>query len=128
MNLRFYYCDICKKTVAVVTDTGTPTHCCGQPMRELIPNRTDGALEKHVPVYSVAGSMVSAQVGSVLHPMTEKHSIVWIGLRTAKGFQMRELKSGDNPEADFFLESDDRAEAVYAFCNLHGLWIAEIHD
>lgn len=125
MDLHFYHCEICGKVLVVLSGAGVPTSCCGQDMKELVPNRTDGAVEKHVPVFSTDGSTVSVQVGSTLHPMMDNHSITWIGLRTAHGFQFRELHPGDSPEASFVLSPGDHAEAVYAFCNLHGLWCSE---
>lgn len=125
MNLHFYHCNICGKVIAVFSDTGVPTICCGQSMQELVPNVTDGVAEKHVPIFKKDGNSVMVQVGSVPHPMTDSHCITWIGLRTTYGFQMRELKPGDRPEACFTLASGDKAEAVYAYCNLHGLWRSE---
>lgn len=125
MNLRFFHCSICGKVIAILSDTGIPTHCCGRAMRELVPNRTDGAVEKHVPVLSVTGNAVSVQVGGEPHPMTGSHSITWIGLRTSKGFQFRELHPGDSPAAGFSLPAGDPVKAGYAYCNLHGLWCSD---
>lgn len=125
MNLRFYHCDICGKTIAVLSDTEIPTDCCGQTMHELAANRTDGAAEKHVPVFSTMGNTVLVRVGSAPHPMMDNHSITWIALSTVHGFQFRELHPGDRPEVSFFLHPKDHAVAAYAFCNLHGLWCSE---
>ena len=125
MTLHFYHCDICGKNIAVLSEADIPTSCCGQTMKELVPNQTDGAFEKHVPVFRKIGHTVTVRVGSVPHPMTEEHSITWIGLRTSGGFQFRELHPGDSPEAVFLIENEDQAEAVYAYCNLHGFWISE---
>ena len=125
MNLHFYHCDTCGKTIAVLSGTEIPTICCGQKMRELIPNKTDAAVEKHVPVVTVSCDTITVRVGSTPHPMAEEHSITWIGLKTAQGFQIKELHPGDSPEACFRLSEGDCAEAAYACCNLHGLWISE---
>lgn len=65
------------------------------------------------------------QIGSNPHPMTDSHSITWIGLRSTYGFQFRELHHGDSPVASFSLPSEDHVEAVYAYCNLHGLWYSD---
>lgn len=124
MKLHFYKCDICGKIVTILSDTGVPTDCCGQPMRELIPGEEDGASEKHVPVFSIEGGMVKVKVGSLAHPMTAEHGIRWVGLGTAHGFQFRELCPGDPPEAVFFIDPADTVKEVYAYCNLHGLWRA----
>lgn len=126
MNLQFYRCDICEKVITVLFDTGIPTDCCGQPMEELVPNRTDGAAEKHVPVIHKEEDTVFVKVGSEPHPMLNNHSILWIGLRTAQGFQFKKLNPGDLPEAAFSICAGDRAEAAYAFCDIHGLWCAEL--
>ena len=125
MNVRFYHCDICGKVIAVLNDTGSPTVCCGWIMQKLEPNRSDGAAEKHVPVFSVSGDAVLVRIGSAPHPMADSHSITWIALRTAQGLRFRQLHPGDRPEAVFRLDPGDRAEAVYALCNLHGLWSSE---
>ena len=122
MKLHFFRCAICGKVIAILSDTGVPTVCCGQTMRELALNDTDGAFEKHVPVFCSNNNAVSVCVGSVPHPMTDIHSITWIGLQSAFGFQFVERHPGNNPKADFHLCPEDRAEAVYAYCNLHGLW------
>lgn len=126
MNLHFYHCDVCGKTITVLSDSGTATVCCGRPMRELIANRTDGAAEKHVPAVALDGHTVSAHVGSLPHPMQAEHSIMWIGLQTDFGFHFRELHPGDLPRAAFALLPGERAMAVYAYCNLHGLWCAPV--
>lgn len=124
MNIHFYHCAICGKVIAVLSDTGVPTVCCGETMEELIPNTTDGVTEKHVPVIREDGSAVTVRIGSAPHPMEDSHRIPWIGLRTAGGFQFRELCAGEEPEAAFALSPGDCAETAFAFCNLHGLWSA----
>lgn len=128
MNMRFYQCDICGKVIAVITDTDIPTICCGQTMRELIPNTTDGAAEKHVPVYYSEGDTVTIHVGSAPHPSADNHYIGWIALRTDGGFQFRELHPGDLPTTVFTVDPADPVRAVYAFCNLHGLWLSETEN
>ena len=122
--MKFYKCDICGKIVAMVKETSVDTVCCGKPMRELVPGTTDGAAEKHVPVYTVTGNTVSVKVGSVEHPMAEAHHIEWIAIETENGNQRRELKPGDKPEATFALVPYDKVKNVYEYCNLHGLWKA----
>lgn len=122
MNLIFYRCEICGKIIAVISDSGVPTVCCGQNMHELIPGETDGAAEKHVPVFSVGDNSVTVQVGSVLHPMIDSHLIEWIALQTDKAFTFRELHRGYSPETSFCIRPDEKIENVYAYCNLHGLW------
>ena len=95
-------------------------------MTELVPNTTDAAQEKHVPVVEVKGNTVKVSVGSVAHPMLEEHFIQFIILETKQGFQKKDLKPGEKPEALFALADGDEAVAAYEYCNLHGLWKAEI--
>ena len=90
---------------------------------ELIPNTTDAAGEKHVPVISVSGDEVKVMVGSVEHPSLPAHYIEWILLETEQGFQIHYLKPGMKPEARF--EVNEAVVAAYEYCNLHGLWIAK---
>ncbi|MBQ0033377.1 MAG: desulfoferrodoxin [bacterium] len=120
--MKFYKCEICGKIVAMVKETPVDTMCCGQAMRELVPGTTDGATEKHVPVYTLEGNTVKVKVGSVEHPMTDAHHIEWIAIETENGNQRKELKPGDKPEATFALVPLDKVKSVYEYCNLHGLW------
>ena len=120
--MKFYKCEICGKIVAMVRETPVDTMCCGQAMRELVPGTTDGATEKHVPVYTLEGNTVKVKVGSVEHPMTDAHHIEWIAIETENGNQRKELKPGDKPEATFALVPRDKVKSVYEYCNLHGLW------
>ena len=92
---------------------------------EIIPNTTDAAGEKHVPVIEVSGNVVSVKVGSVEHPMLEAHFIQWILLETENGCQIRNLKPGEAPKAEFRVSSGEKVLAAYEYCNLHGLWKSE---
>lgn len=125
MAVKFYKCLKCGKIVGEIVSTKAPLECCGEPMVELVPNTTDAAEEKHVPVVNVEGDKVTVKVGSVEHPMAEDHYIQWIYIATEYGGQRKALKPGDRPEATFAL-ADDKAIAAYAMCNLHGLWKADI--
>ena len=92
---------------------------------ELVPNTTDAAGEKHVPVISQEGGIVTVKVGAVEHPMMEKHYITMIALETNKGYQVKELSPEDKPQAQFALLEGEEVVAAYEYCNLHGLWKAE---
>lgn len=124
MEQKFYICSHCGKIVAVVKESGVPVMCCGQKMTEIIPGSVDAATEKHVPVYTVENNIVTVNVGSVEHPMLPEHYIEWVSLQTKQGNQRKALKPGDKPQICFALCDGDEVEAVYAYCNLHGLWKA----
>ena len=94
-------------------------------LTELVPNTTDAAGEKHVPVIRVNGNSVKVEVGAVAHPMLDAHYITFIVLETSQGYQKKDLKPGDKPEAVFALADGETVVAAYEYCNLHGLWKAE---
>ena len=99
--------------------------CCGSKMTEIKAGSVDASREKHVPVVDVSGNLVTVTVGSVIHPMSEEHSIEWIYLLTEQGGQLKYLAPGSEPRAVFAIDGD-KPIAVYAYCNLHGLWKSEI--
>ena len=121
-ELKFYVCSHCGNLVEMVHSSGVPMICCGQPMKELVPNTVDAAGEKHKPVVTVEGSTVTVVVGSVAHPMTEEHLIQWVVLETSQGWQQKKLAAGDAPEVKFALAEGEAPVAAWAYCNLHGLW------
>ena len=95
-------------------------------MHKLEANTTDAAQEKHVPVIQVEGNLVTVKVGSAVHPMTEEHLISWISLQTKQGNQRKALSAGQEPKVEFMICDGEEVVAAYAYCNLHGLWKAEI--
>ena len=123
--MEFYICEHCGNIIGMVKDSGVPVMCCGQKMTKMVPGTSDGAFEKHVPVYTVKDNTVSVTVGSEEHPMLDAHYIEWIAVETAKGAQRKKLKPGEAPKAEFALTPDDSVVAVYEYCNLHGLWKSE---
>lgn len=118
---KFYVCRICGNLVGMIHDADVEIICCGQPMEELVANTEEASVEKHLPVVSVDGDKVTVEVGSVPHPMVDAHYLPWIYLETKNGGQRRNLVPGDKPHAVFSVV-DDEAIAVFAYCNLHGLW------
>lgn len=124
MELKFYRCEHCGNIIAMIKNAGVPVICCGQKMTEIIPGTTDAAVEKHVPAYTVEGNKVHVTVGTVEHPMAEEHYIEWVSLQTKSGNQRKALKPGEEPKTCFALCDGDEVVAVYAYCNLHGLWKA----
>ena len=122
---RFYICKHCGNLIGMIHESGAPITCCGDHMTELIPGTVDASLEKHVPVATVEGDIVTVNVGAVAHPMVPEHYIEWIYLQTENGGQRKVLKPGDLPKAQFALLGD-KPVAVFEYCNLHGLWKATI--
>ena len=123
---RLLISDDKKSIIMLITGGGQDISCGGKPMNFLTANTTDAAQEKHVPQVTFDGKKVSVKVGSVEHPMTEAHLIQWIYLQTKKGGQYVHLSASDKPEAEFIIADGDEPIAAYEFCNLHGLWKAEI--
>lgn len=124
-RVTFYQCPICGNIAIKVVDGGGTMMCCGQPMKVMEPNTTDAAQEKHVPAVSIEDGVLTAQVGSVIHPMEEDHYIQWIYLATEEGVLARCLKPGEAPVASFVLDGQTPI-AVFEYCNKHGLWKAEL--
>lgn len=120
--MKFYICKHCGNIVTKLTSVGVPLKCCGEELQLLEAGVTDAAVEKHVPAVTVEGNVVKVSVGSVTHPMTAEHSILWVALETEKGASIQWLNPGEAPEAVFALAEGQTAKAVYAYCNLHGLW------
>ena len=120
--MKFFKCRHCGKIIAVVNERNVPTICCGEPMSEMIPNTSDGAFEKHVPVYEVKDNVVTVTVGEVKHPMMENHYIEWIAIETNFGNQRKVLKPGEEPVVKFALLEGEKVIRVVEHCNLHGLY------
>ena len=123
--MEFYICKHCGNIITFAENKGVPVVCCGERMHKLEPGSVDAAVEKHVPVYTVEGNTVTVTVGSVTHPMTTEHLIDWIALETEQGTQIKHLTADSAPSVTFALADGDKVKKVYAYCNLHGLWVAE---
>ena len=124
MTSRFevYKCEVCGNIVEVLHEGKGELVCCGQPMKLNKENTVDAAKEKHVPVIEKTAKGFKVNIGSVTHPMEEKHYIEWIEL-IADGVAYRKfLNPGDAPEAEFCLDTTQVTAREY--CNLHGLWKA----
>ena len=121
-NNKFYICEHCGNIVAYVKDAGVAIMCCGEKMKELVPGTVEASKEKHIPVYSVENNIVTVKVGEVEHPMLDMHYIAWVSIQTNKGNQRKVLKPGEKCEVQFALLDGETVEAVYAYCNIHGLW------
>lgn len=111
--------------VEVIASNGCEISCDNKPMKELVANSTDAAQEKHVPQFQINGNIVKVDVGSVKHPMEEAHMIGWVYIVTNQGAQRKFLKANTDPVIEFALCPDEKLQEVYAYCNLHGLWMTK---
>ena len=125
-NTKFYICPHCGNIVEMVHNAGPKPFCCGQKMNELVPNTVEASGEKHIPAVQVGENRVEVNVGSVNHPMEEVHWIEWVQLITDQGSYRKWLNPGQAPNVKFLL-GDEKPLAVYAYCNLHGLWKTELN-
>jgi len=120
-RLEIYKCSVCGNIVEMVHAGGGQLVCCGQPMDLLAENSVDAAKEKHVPVAEKTADGLLVKVGSVAHPMEEKHYIEWIEIIDEQGKAYRKfLKPGEAPEASFCVPAG--SYTLREYCNLHGLW------
>ncbi len=122
-ELKVLRCKECGKMAVILKDSACPTKCCGEAMEVLTANTSDGAAEKHVPVVTREGGKIIVNVGSADHPMIDAHYIEWVALVTDRGFRIAELAPGEKPCVECL--EDEKVKAVYAYCNLHGLWKTE---
>ena len=122
-RLEIYRCEHCGNMVEVIHEGKGELVCCGEPMKLVTENTVDAAREKHVPVIEKIAGGYKVKVGSVAHPMEEKHYIEWVEI-IADGTAYRKfLKPGENPEAVFCIDAGKVAAREY--CNIHGLWRAD---
>lgn len=120
-----YKCEACGNMVIAIHAGGGDLVCCGDEMKLMKENTVDAAVEKHVPVVEQSGDTLTVKVGSVAHPMEEKHYIEWIDVMIGDVCLTKLLKPGDAPEATFCTTGLSGDVEVRAYCNLHGLWAAE---
>jgi superoxide reductase len=124
MSVKFYRCRHCGNVIQKVVDKKVPVVCCGEKMEELIPGTVDASVEKHLPVVTMLeNNTIKVEVGSVAHPMLPEHHIAFVYVETMNGGIRVDL--GDKPEAVIAL-GNEKAVAVYEYCNLHGLWKTEL--
>ena len=119
-KLGIYKCEKCGNIVEVLHAEKPPVQCCNQAMTLVVANSVDAAKEKHVPVVEKIDGGYLVKVGSVAHPMEEKHYIEWIELNADNVVYRRFLKPGEAPEAKFLIDAENVTAREY--CNLHGFW------
>lgn len=122
--IKFYRCRHCGNIIIKLHDSKVPVVCCNEEMEILKANTVDAAQEKHIPVVTSTKDGIEVVVGSTLHPMTEEHYIEWIYVETQNGGHIEYLQPGKTPKVSISLAETD-VKAVYAYCNLHGLWQAK---
>lgn len=119
-KLQVYKCNVCGNIVEMLHEGKGELVCCGQPMKLFKENTVDAAKEKHIPVVEKTASGVTVKIGSVAHPMEEKHYIEWIEMISDGRVCRRFLKPGEQPEAVFGTHAQSAVAREY--CNIHGLW------
>ena len=122
-QFEVYKCELCGNLIEVMYAGASNPECCGQPMKLMKEGTSDGAAEKHVPVIEKTATGYKVKVGSVPHPMEEKHWIQWIELLADGVSYHKFLKPGDAPEAEFCISASKVTAREY--CNLHGHWKAD---
>lgn len=115
---KFYVCKNCQKLI-------NDCICDGKEIEELKVNTVEASREKHIPVYSYNGKELEVSVGSILHPMSKEHYIGWVCVESKNGIQIKYLNIEKEPKVNFTF-IDDEPISIYAYCNLHGLWMCEI--
>ena len=120
MEKEYLFCKHCGKLI----EKKDREICCGEEMTKLCANTVDAAVEKHKPIIKSGGVKTIVEVGEVLHPMSEEHSIEYVYLKTTEGIEKKDLRPGDTPKAVF--ESSGEIVGALAYCNLHGLWMTEL--
>jgi len=123
---KFYICEVCHNLVGLIENGGGALVCCGAEMTELVANTVEASVEKHLPNVKLEGDTLTVEVGSVHHPMIAEHFIPFIYVETAQGGQRKRLELGKDPVASFTFTEGDKPVAVYAYCNLHGMWKTDL--
>lgn len=122
---KFYHCEHCGNVVVVVSDGGAVPSCCGEPMALLEAKETGAGAERHVPVVGRDGEKLVVRVGEARHDMVAEHLIEWIALERAGRLCVTFLGPEEEPTAKF-ADCGCEGGTVYAYCNIHGLWKANV--
>lgn len=130
--MKYYLCSVCGNLVEMVEDAGNVPTCCGKTMQHLEEASTDGNPAVHIP-YIIFHSQkedsgcrkVTVQIGEQMHPVEPMHHIIWVTVETNCCVHRARVFPKEKPEACFCLMPDEEIKRVYAYCNLHGLWVKE---
>jgi superoxide reductase len=118
---KFYRCDVCGNLVYLIDAGGGTLVCCDRVMDNLVADSTDASVEKHVPVVTVAGNIMTIKVGEIPHPMLPEHHIEWVFVEGARTGLLYYLKVDELPEITVMTSADEPL-TIYSYCNIHGLW------
>ena len=124
-DAKFYKCKKCANLFLKVQEGPCTPVCCGEPFDELIAGTVDAAREKHIPMVTREGGRIIVNVGEVDHPMLDAHFIQWVALVADGRTEIHYLKPGEAPHTEFSCEGSENV-SIYEYCNLHGLWKADI--
>ncbi len=123
MKMKFYKCAKCGNVIEMLNEKTTNLSCCGEPMQELVPNTTEASTEKHLPSCQIEDEVVLVTVGSTPHPMDKDHYIMYVIGEYEDSIITYKYNPGEEIDIMFDYEPGMK---VYAYCNLHGLWMTEL--
>ena len=126
MSAKFYQCESCKGVFYLMQHAKGKCNLNEEHLKEIQPDSIEASEEKHIPVIKCEGTHVTVFIGDAEHPMLEEHYIEWIAIETETGIQIKYLKPGGKPHAEFFLTENEKLVAAYEYCNIHGLWKKEV--
>lgn len=126
--MKHFVCKNCGNLIAMIENRGPRISCCKKEMNEIVPNVVEASKEKHTPVLDVKDGKITVSVGKGdnAHPMIPEHAIAWVLLLTDKGCQRKILVPDGKSEAVFYIAEDEKLLKVFAYCNVHGLWVTEV--
>lgn len=119
--MKFLKCSVCGNVI--ITKESENPICCQKEMAQIKPNTTEAATEKHIPVVNIENNTATIKVGEIAHPMTEEHYIEWIYVVTNLREIKYDLKPNEEAKVSLALEENESIKDVYAYCNLHSLWL-----
>lgn len=125
-HLTFEYCPICGNLIEKIEDHQVPLMCCGQALDALNPNSTDAAVEKHLPVLKLDETTLTIEIAEVTHPMLASHWIPWVVIQTPNRVLRQTFEPGEAPTLTIPRPEAGTPVRVYAYCNLHGLWVSDL--
>ncbi len=124
----FYRCPHCGNVIYMICDSGVNPVCCGEKMELLKANSVEASKEHHIPEceYDKEKGIATVKIGSLEHPTTDEHKILWIAIQTCCDIIIRPLKEDEHPCVKLYVSPECKISSVYAYCNLHGLWKKEV--